>query len=64
MSIKSNTFGSVTLTKRDAKKFTNQVRYGKPKTAAATSVKRGLELSRAFRKSGKVEITLRNEKKR
>ena len=53
MSIKSHAFGRVTLTGRDAKKFRNQVVYGKPKAAAAKSVRRGVELSRQLQQSGK-----------
>jgi hypothetical protein len=46
MSIKSHAFGRVTLTGEDAKKFRNQVTYGKPKAAAKQSVKQGVKISR------------------
>lgn len=62
MSIQSHAFGRVTLTGRDAKKFRNQVVYGKPKAAAKESVKRGVKLSRTLHKSGQVKVTLRPNK--
>ena len=52
MAIRSHTFGRVTLTERDAEKFKAQVTYGKPKSAAVDSVKRGVEMSRDFRDNG------------
>jgi hypothetical protein len=59
MAIKSSTFGRVTLTESDAKKFKNQITYGKPKLAAIESVKRGVALSRTMRDRGKVTVTLK-----
>ena len=59
MSIKSNAFGRVTLTDQDAKKFENQVTYGKPTTAAIKSVKAGVKLVRDYEKSGRISLTLR-----
>jgi len=56
--IKSQAFGRVTLTDRDARKFENQVTYGKPSKAAVESVKRGVALSREFKKTGHLEIRL------
>jgi hypothetical protein len=58
MSIKSHAFGRVTLTERDAEKFKDQVRYGRPKAAAVEGVQRGVELSRAVKNTGKVRLTL------
>jgi hypothetical protein len=52
MAIKSNAFGRVTLTEQDAKKFQDQVTYGKPKAAAKEAVKRGVQLSRAMNSNG------------
>jgi len=52
MAIRSHTFGRVTLTEHDAEKFKAQVTYGKPKSAAVDSVKRGVEMSRDFRDNG------------
>jgi len=59
MSIRSHAFGRVTLTDRDAAKFKSQVSYGRPKAAAVESVKKGVELSRAFFKDGTVLVTLK-----
>jgi hypothetical protein len=52
MAIKSNAFGRVTLTEQDAKKFQDQVTYGKPKAAAKEAAKRGVKLSRAMTSNG------------
>jgi hypothetical protein len=60
MSIKSHAFGRVTLTKKDATKFRNQVTYGRPTAAAVESVKKGVKLSRSYRKNGKVGFTAKN----
>ena len=60
MAIESNSFGRVTLTGGDARKFLNQVTFGKPKQAATDSVKRGVEMSRAMRDNGgKLTVTLK-----
>jgi hypothetical protein len=53
MAITSSTFGSVTLTGEDAKKFKRQITFGKPKAGAKESVRRGVELAREFRESGR-----------
>lgn len=62
MSIMSHAFGRVTLTDEDAKKFKNQVIYGKPKAAAVESVKRGVVLAREFEKGGKVRLSTKRAK--
>lgn len=62
MSIKSHAFGRVTLTDEDAKKFKNQVRYGKPKAAAVKSVKNGVVLAREFEKAGKIRLSIKRAK--
>jgi hypothetical protein len=59
VSIKSNAFGRVTLTDEDAKKFRDQVSYGKPKQAAKDSVRRGMEMVKSFQDTGKVTIKLK-----
>ena len=60
MAIESNSFGRVILTEGDAKKFLNQIIFGKPKRAAMESVKRGVEMSRAMRdNSGKLTVKLK-----
>lgn len=60
MSIKSHAFGRVTLTDEDAVKFKNQVVYGKPRSTAVESVKRGIRLSRQYKERGKVELVLKS----
>jgi hypothetical protein len=57
MSIVSNAFGRVTLTDKDAEKFTRQMNYGRPKVAAVENVRRGLEMSKTFTETGFVKIT-------
>ncbi|MCH4560360.1 hypothetical protein [Mesorhizobium jarvisii] len=59
MSIKSSAFGGVTLTGEDAKKFLNQVRYGRPKAAATASAKRGSAMLSQMQKSGSVSVTIK-----
>jgi len=49
MAIKSNAFGRVVLSGQDAKKFADQVTYGKPKGAAKVNAKRGSEMLRQMR---------------
>lgn len=56
MSIKSNAFGHVKLTKDDAKKFRNQVLYSRASATATETVERGVELSRKFHETGVVII--------
>jgi len=59
MSIKSDSFGRVVLTKDDAKKFKSQVTYGRPSPAAVASVKRGLKLASEFDSTGKVSFKIK-----
>ena len=60
MTIESSPFGRITLTGADAKKFRDQVTYGKPRKAAVESVARGVELSRQMEQSGgKLTIKLK-----
>jgi len=63
MSIQSHTFGSVRLTSDDAKKFENQVTYGKPKKEAVNSLSRGTVLAKQFDKNGKLTFKLTPKKK-
>lgn len=58
MAIHSTAFGSVTLTEDDAKKFKNQVTYGRPKANASAAVSRGVEMAREFRETRSLKITL------
>lgn len=53
MAVISSAFGSVTLTEDDAKKFKNQVTYGKPKPQAKESVARGVKLAADFREGNR-----------
>jgi hypothetical protein len=63
MAIISHAFGRVTLTGADAKKFQDQVTYGRPKAAAVEAVKRGVKMSRDFKESGGVlKVTLSRER--
>ncbi len=52
MAIESNSFGRITLTGSDAKKFRDQTTYGKPKQAAVESIARGVKLSRTMQENG------------
>jgi hypothetical protein len=53
MAVKSNAFGRVILTGEDAKKFKNQVTYGKPKAAAIESLARGTSMAASFRENAR-----------
>lgn len=57
MSVKSTTFGSVRLSGEDAKKFSNQVRYGRPKKEAVAAYRRGQEKAREFSETGVVKFS-------
>ena len=59
MSIKSDSFSGVVLTKKDAEKFRSQVTYGRPNAAAVESVRRGLKHTDEFQKTGKVVFELK-----
>ena len=57
MAIDSHAFGSVTLTKEDAAKFSRQVKYGRANDAAKSTVRRGMEMNIKFWSSGgKLEV--------
>lgn len=56
MAVISSAFGQVKLTGDDAKKFHNQVTYGKPKAAASKTVKSGTQMFRDFQKSGGLKV--------
>lgn len=58
MSIKSTAFGGVTLTGNDAKKFLNQVRYGRPKSAAMDTARRGSAMLSTIQQSGSLSFTI------
>ena len=59
MSIKSHAFGRVVLTDEDADKFTNQVRYGRPKAAAVANTQAGVKLSKLLAETGSFKLALR-----
>ena len=59
MGIKSTAFGRVVLTDADAKKFKNQITYGKPKKAAAEGVSAGLKLNKELQANGSITFRLR-----
>jgi hypothetical protein len=54
MSVVTSTFGGVRLTGDDAKKFRQQVTYGRPKKAAKETYARGSKLAKKFAKDGYV----------
>lgn len=58
MSIVSHAFGRVQLTGEDAKKFNNQVTYGRPKRAAHESVREGVKMSKELAATGVVKLRL------
>ena len=58
MAIHSSTFGSVTLTDDDAKKFKRQVTYGRPKANATEAVARGVAIAKQFRDGRALTVTL------
>lgn len=62
MSIHSSAFGGVFLTGKDAEKFVNQVRYGRPKKAASETVKRGSEAAKTLISTGKLTLTVKSPK--
>ncbi|GAA4108966.1 hypothetical protein ACFFTN_01560 [Aminobacter aganoensis] len=62
MSIKSSAFGGVTLTGKDAKKFVAQVQKGKPNSAAAPAVARGVKMAKAYAATGVVKIRMKDGK--
>ncbi|MBB4264216.1 hypothetical protein [Bradyrhizobium sp. CIR3A] len=49
------------MTDDDAKKFRNQVAFGKPKQAAQASVLRGTQMVQSFKDKGKVTVKLRKQ---
>ncbi|KNY10804.1 hypothetical protein AKG11_33010 [Shinella sp. SUS2] len=54
MAVISSAFGQVKLTDDDAKKFRNQVTYGKPKASAVKTASRGSAMFKEYQTSGKV----------
>ena len=56
MSVVSTVFGGVLLSEEDAKKFRDQVTYGRPKAAAVESLARGQKLAKQYTKQGYVVV--------
>lgn len=61
MSVHTSVFGGVTLTGKDAKKFDQQVTYGKPKKAARESVVRGNKMLAEYNDRGFVSILVKKK---
>lgn len=60
MSVHSSVFGGVTLTGKEASKFVNQVKHGKPKQAAKDASVRGKKMLAEYNEKGFVTITLKS----
>jgi hypothetical protein len=56
MSIQTSTFGALRLSGEDARKFKNQLRYGRPKEAAKGAAARGKVMMAQFQKKGYVLV--------
>jgi len=56
MSVQTNTFGALRLTGKDARKFENQLRYGRPKQAAQDAAARGKVMLAKFKRDGHVVV--------
>ena len=61
MSVHSSVFGGVTLTGKDAKKFEQQVTYGRPKKAANEAAARGRVMLAEYAENGSVAIVVRKK---
>ena len=58
MAVKSNAFGSTTLTADDGRKFKNQITHGRAKDSAKASFHRGQKLVESFRASKELVVKL------
>lgn len=56
MSVKSDVFGSVRLSGKDADKFVRQFVYGRPRQDAVESASRGLPMAEEFASKGFASI--------
>lgn len=63
MSITSHAFGRVTLTGNDAKRFEQQVRYGRANAVSRHAVSEGVKLAQQLSKKGSVTVRLHTKKK-
>ena len=59
MAVHSDAFGRVHLTEADADNAIKQVSHGQPKAAAHETVKRGVDMSREFQRTGKMVLKAR-----
>ncbi|WP_165219531.1 hypothetical protein [Affinirhizobium pseudoryzae] len=59
MGIHSDAFGRVTLTNEDARKFENQVRYGRPSKEAKEAVAKGAEAVKNFQRDGMIRFSVK-----
>lgn len=59
MSVRSSTFGGVRLSGEDAKKFINQVRYGRPNKAAAGALAQGKKMLKEYEQKGYATIAFK-----
>lgn len=62
MGIQSRAFSGVKLTGKDARKFKDQVAYGRPKLAAMETVKRGQAMADSLNKDGYIVFRDRDAK--
>lgn len=59
MAVHTSVFGGVRLSGEDAKKFSNQVTYGRPKRAATDALEKGKKLLKEYEKNGYATIKVK-----
>ena len=59
MSVHTSVLGGVRLTGQDAKKFRNQVTYGRPNKAAGKGLEEGTRLVKEYNERGFARITIK-----
>ena len=62
MNVKTSIFGTINLSGEDAKKFTNQVTFGRPKKAAVDGLIKGMQLLNEVNTKGSAVIDKQKEK--
>ena len=62
MTVKTSIFGTIHLSGEDAKKFTNQVTFGRPKKSAVDGFIKGMQLLNEFNTKGYAVINKQKEK--
>jgi hypothetical protein len=60
MAVHTSKFGGVRLSGEDAKKFSSQVTYGRPKKAACEALREGNKLLNEYRGKGFATVTVRD----